>query len=63
MSSDGSRPNSVGALTIPLTRVRLSTKSIMRQSVFPVFGERRMPRPICMEAKQAFADLVYRLAI
>lgn len=44
--SDGSSPKSVGVETMPETRLLLSTKSMIRQSVFPVSGERRIPRPI-----------------
>ena len=47
ISSSGSRPKSVGVDTMPETRALLSTKSIIRQSVLPVFGESLIPRPIC----------------
>lgn len=45
--SEGSRPNIVGVDITPETRLPLSTKSMMRQSVLPVAAESRMPLPIC----------------
>ena len=47
IASSGSRPNNVGVHTTPDTRLVLSTKSMIWQSVLPVCGDKRIPLPIC----------------